>query len=251
MNPLRITSSSSLSLLLVLGSCIGAAAATSTAAAEERVVHRVVFEGEDGDLVHLLPRLGRRPFLGVSTVEMTPELREHLGAPRGHGVLVSSVGAGSPAERGGVAVGDVLTRLGDASIDSTLDLLRAVARQDDDAPARLEVWRGGELLHLEVALEERALPSFDVGPLVLRLPDGGPGRLLTIGPGELGELRLDPERLDRLGAEIGERLRSEEWVERLQGLQSGSPALEGRIHELEERLRELERELSRLLDEAE
>jgi membrane-associated protease RseP (regulator of RpoE activity) len=236
-------------LLVACG--LGGMALASPAAPQEPVVHRVVFQDADGELVDVLPRLGRRPFLGVGTVDLTPELREHLGAPRERGVLVSAVTEGSPAERAGVAVGDVVTRLGEESIDSVLSLIRALSRHAEGESTVLEAWRGGRLQQLDVTLEEHEMPSFDVGPLVFRSRHGAPGRLLTIGPGEFRELPLDPERLHRLGSELGERLRSPEWGPRLDGHGPDSQALEARIHELEERLQELERELHELVEDEE
>jgi len=236
-------------LLVACG--LGGVTLAPAAAPQEPVVHRVVFQDADGELIDLLPRFGRRPLLGVSTVDLTPELREHLGAPRERGVLVSAVTEGSPAERAGVAVGDVLTRLGEESIGSVLSLVQALSRHAEGESTVLEAWRGGRVQQLDVTLEGHEMPSFDVGPLVFRSRHGAPGRLLTIGPGEFRELPLDPERLHRLGSELGERLRSPEWSERLDRLGTGSPALEARIHELEERLRELERELHELVDDEE
>jgi len=238
-------------LRLLVACGLGGLMPAPPAAPQEPVVHRVVFQDADGGLVDLLPRLGRRPFLGVGTVDLTPELREHLGVPREHGVLVSAVTEGSPAERAGVAVGDVLTRLGEEPIDSVLSLVQALSRHAEGESTVLEAWRGGRAQQLDVTLEVHEMPSFDVGPLVFRSRHGAPGRLLTIGPGEFRELPLDPERLHRLGSELGERLRSPEWSERLDGSGTDAHALEARIRELEERLRELERELHDLADDSE
>jgi hypothetical protein len=214
-------------------------------------VRRVVFQNAAGKLVDLPPHFGRRPFLGVSTVDLTPELREHLGAPRDRGVLVSSVSEGGPARRAGLEVGDVVTRLEDEPIDSVLSLIQAISHHVRGESVIVEAWRGGRPRQVDVTFGEHEVPSFDVGPLVFRSRADGPGRLLTVGPGEFRELPIDPERLHRLGKELGERLRSPEWSRRLEALQPGSAALEARIHELEERLRLLEQELQGLAAEEE
>jgi len=49
-----------------------------------------------------------RGWVGVEAIELPASLREHFGAPEDAGVLVSNVVAGSPAERSGIRVGDVI-----------------------------------------------------------------------------------------------------------------------------------------------
>ncbi len=50
-----------------------------------------------------------RGFLGVRVVDLTDEMRKHIGDPYLHGVLVTSVVPGSPAESIGIDAGDVIT----------------------------------------------------------------------------------------------------------------------------------------------
>src|SRR5688572_3678790 len=47
---------------------------------------------------------GKRAYLGVSLVDLTPELREHYGAEKDAGILVGSVEEGGPAEKAGVRI---------------------------------------------------------------------------------------------------------------------------------------------------
>lgn len=208
----------------------------------------VLFQHENGRLVRVAPRFGPRAFLGVSTVDLTPELREHLGAPRDRGVLVSSLVDGGPARHAGLRVGDIVTGVGGETVDSTLSLVHAVSGHGDGEATTVEAWRDGEKLQVEIVVEERDIPFFDVGPLVFRTREGGPARLLTVGPGELKELRIDPQRLDELGRELGERIGSGDPTRHLELRLEDREELQGRIEELERRLHELETELQTLLD---
>jgi len=71
------------------------------------------------------PSYGRQQ-LGVALEPMTPELRAYFGAPPDRGVLVSRVVPGSPAERAGLRVGDVIVTAGNYSIQRKEDLRRVV-----------------------------------------------------------------------------------------------------------------------------
>lgn len=60
--------------------------------------------------------LGRGTMLGVAFVPLTPELRQHFGAPADAGVLVSRVIADSAAEAAGIEVGDILIEVDGKSV---------------------------------------------------------------------------------------------------------------------------------------
>ncbi len=117
----------------------------------------------DGDAkVHVVrlgkhghPLGGKGGFLGVRLAEMTTELREHFGAPRESGVLVSKVVDDSPAARAGIQVGDVISAVDGEPVASPSELAHAVRGYDDGATAVLEVWRAGKLETLSATIEER------------------------------------------------------------------------------------------------
>jgi S1-C subfamily serine protease len=67
------------------------------------------------------------PRLGVSVVNMTPELARHFGAAEG-GVLVSSVTAGSAAAQAGLQVGDVITSAAGQRVRSQADLTQSLRK---------------------------------------------------------------------------------------------------------------------------
>ncbi len=69
-----------------------------------------------------VPRTGR---LGVQLGELTPQLAEYFGAKDG-GVLISSVGKDSPAEKAGLKAGDVITSINGERVRRTGDLVDAL-----------------------------------------------------------------------------------------------------------------------------
>ena len=124
------------------------------------------------DVVASLRAHGRvvRPYLGVRLLELSPavaaQLRERepgsFPAAAEHGVLVPAVVAGSPAARGGLRAGDVITAWGGRRVHSTRALLSALAATVGVA-ADVTVLRpgpgGGSQVTLRVTAEEaEALP---------------------------------------------------------------------------------------------
>jgi serine protease Do len=97
---------------------------------------------------------GRRPVLGVQLVEPTAELREHLGGPAEAGVLVSRILPGTPAERSGIQIGDLIVAVDGQRVEDAGDLADAL-RSKDGQTIRLELVRDRRSMSLSVALPER------------------------------------------------------------------------------------------------
>ena len=79
--------------------------------------------------------------LGLTLMGLTPDLRGHYGAPRDAGLLVASVQKGSPAERAGIRVGDVLTRIGSDKIAHGDDVDAAMSKAEANQKLAIEVIR--------------------------------------------------------------------------------------------------------------
>ena len=67
-------------------------------------------------------------------------------------MLLNSVKSDSPAERGGLVVGDILISLDDESLRDPRDLAVALRANRTDKQVRLQVIRGGEPLEVLVDL---------------------------------------------------------------------------------------------------
>ncbi|HEX2061001.1 MAG TPA: PDZ domain-containing protein [Thermoanaerobaculia bacterium] len=154
---------------------------------------------------------GKRAYLGVTLVDLTSDLREHYGAPKSSGVLVGSVEDGSPADKAGVRVGDMILTVDGEEIDSSIDLRRALREKKDGDSVRLEVMRGKSRQTLVASVVEKEGPRVLAGP-------------------ELDGLR--------------ERLNSPEWRARVQSF-GDCGELQTRIKDLESRLKDLEKKLQK------
>jgi S1-C subfamily serine protease len=138
--------------------------------------------------------------IGIQVQPMTPELREHRGAPRDAGVLVVRVEEGSPAAEAGVRVGDVVTRAGGDPIDSPHGLIARVAAAAEGEKLALELVREGRPTKLDVTPAGPAGPGREAFERFL--PGGGFHHGL-----EALEQRLD--ELERRLQELEHRLPSQ------------------------------------------
>jgi len=93
-----------------------------------------------------------RGWLGVQIQNLDDDLADSLGLDGTNGALVVEVVADSPAAKGGVQAGDVVTRFNGQEVDSSRTLSRSVARAPASQPARLTVWRDNRSRELTVEL---------------------------------------------------------------------------------------------------
>ncbi len=105
--------------------------------------------------------------LGVTVMNLSPELRSHFGSTDGTGVLVSSVDPAMPGAKAGLAVGDVITRVGGKIVDDPGDVIAALSEAARDKPVDVEVLRDKKVVKLRASLEgtqatsTRGFPSLD------------------------------------------------------------------------------------------
>jgi membrane-associated protease RseP (regulator of RpoE activity) len=100
----------------------------------------------------------RRPMLGVSVSETTPELRRHLGGDDDAGVLVSKVHEDSPAEDAGIRVGDLIVAVDGEPVARSGEIRRAL-RDRAGETVRVDVVRDGSSVSLSVSLPELSEPD--------------------------------------------------------------------------------------------
>jgi membrane-associated protease RseP (regulator of RpoE activity) len=165
-------------------------------------------------------------YLGVGLLDLTPELRAFFGVPEDTGVLVSKVAPGSPAEKAGIKVGDVLTGVDGKAAASSLDVRQKIRAAEDGAQSSLEIWRNRKVQTLTATLEKRVRQEVDVTPLIFK-KDGDQLFLQRNGEDPL-PLKLEPGKLIH--------------IERLQGKDQD---LEKQMKVLEKRIKDLEHQLER------
>jgi S1-C subfamily serine protease len=99
----------------------------------------------------------RRGYLGVRSqpVAIPPAQQKALGREQATGLLLVSVEEGSPAEAGGLLVGDILVGLAGQTIGDPDELLARLSGSIVGSPAPVEVLRGGQPTTVTVTIGER------------------------------------------------------------------------------------------------
>lgn len=236
-----ICRAAALGLMALLGSGVGAWAlpGDDKGKAEKKVVekHRIVFVGPDGkeQVIEGRGPMVRRGYLGVGLTELTPELRTHFGAPEDAGVMVSNIEPGSPADKAGLKVGDVISRIDGKDARSSWEIRSRLRGAEEGQQVPLEIWRNGKVQTVTATITLRERSELDMGPLFIR-EEGEEGPVVLRLNREIGGM---PERIEL--PPPGTPGGGPTWVER-------SPRerlLEKRLQELEKRIGELERQLEK------
>lgn len=92
--------------------------------------------------------------LGIVIQEVTADLADSFGLKSPHGALVADVEAGSPADKAGVQVSDIILKFDGKTINSSIDLPRLVGATKPGVSSTLTIWRKGAQKELKVSVGE-------------------------------------------------------------------------------------------------
>jgi serine protease Do len=95
-----------------------------------------------------------RGWLGVTIQRVTPEIAESLGLEKSRGALVANVAEGSPAEQGGIKVGDVIVEYNGKPIEDSNQLPILVARSEIGKNVQAAVVRDKKRVPITVKVGE-------------------------------------------------------------------------------------------------
>ncbi|MCL6480727.1 MAG: PDZ domain-containing protein [Firmicutes bacterium] len=93
------------------------------------------------------------PTLGIVGEDLSGQLAEYFGVPDGEGVLVREVRSGTPAEKAGLKAGDVILRVNGERVRTLAELREKLRSRREEKTVRLDVWRRGQSLSLNVEIE--------------------------------------------------------------------------------------------------
>ncbi len=126
-----------------------------------------------------------RGWLGVVIQEITPEIAETIGVKEG--ILVSQVAPGSPAEKAGLKVGDIIVAIDGEKVREVRELQFRIMKTPPGTEVTLTILRGGKEQTIKAKVgempEEVSLgqPKEQVGELGLSLRDPSPEEVRRFG----------------------------------------------------------------------
>ncbi len=100
--------------------------------------------------------ISMRPWLGVIGLNITEEIARYYGLPVGHGVLVTKVAEGSPADDVGMADGDIILQIDNAETRTVQDLVREIHKRKVGDKIRIFALRSSKEHFFELKL--RSMP---------------------------------------------------------------------------------------------
>jgi serine protease Do len=152
------------------------------------------------DVAQQLRTEGRvtRGRLGVGIQDVSSQLAESFKLKEPRGALVTSVEPDSPADKAGLAPGDVILRFGGKDLAQATDLPRLVAQAKPGTEVEVEVWRDGASRTVKTTVGAASAPR----EAERAAPKGGPGQQES---GRLGLLvrELPPPARRALGVDYG------------------------------------------------
>jgi serine protease Do len=126
-----------------------------------------------------------RGWLGVVIQEITPEIAETIGVKEG--ILVSQIAPGSPAEKAGLKVGDIIVAVDGEKVREVRDLQFRIMKTPPGTEVTLTIIRGGKEQTIKAKVGEMPEEvSFgqqqeQVGELGLSLRDLSPEEVMRFG----------------------------------------------------------------------
>ncbi|MBT9458385.1 MAG: DegQ family serine endoprotease [Burkholderiaceae bacterium] len=156
--------------------------------------------------------------IGVGIGDVSKEVAEAIGLGKPTGAAVSTVEAGSPADKGGVEGGDIITKVDGKTIEKSGDLRRLISGIKPGTKATLQVFRRGAYKELSVTVAE-----MEAEQRPRRQADGGDKSAPPAQPSVLGLTVADLTDAQRkeLKLKIGVRVESAEGAAARAGLREG------------------------------
>jgi serine protease DegQ len=96
-----------------------------------------------------------RGWFGVDVADITPELAESLGLRGTRGAIVGAIERGSPAEKAGLRLGDIILAINGRTVPDTSTALNAIAEVPPGKSVPVKVMRRNQELSLEVLVGKR------------------------------------------------------------------------------------------------
>jgi 2-alkenal reductase len=95
-----------------------------------------------------------RPFMGISYQSISPDIAAAYNLPVQWGVYVTRVAEGSPASAAGLQAADIITRIGDVTLDATHSYVNTLFTYKPGEQVIVEFVRNGQTMQAQITLGE-------------------------------------------------------------------------------------------------
>jgi len=95
-----------------------------------------------------------RPYMGISFQPINPDIANRYGLPAQWGVYVTNVAGNSPASQAGLKEGDIITKVGDVSLDDTHSYINTLYTYKPGDQISLSLVQDGKLMEVQITLGE-------------------------------------------------------------------------------------------------
>lgn len=109
-----------------------------------------------------------RKFIGIYLEELNEELSAYFGFKDGVGILISKIEEGSPAEKAGLKVGDLVISADGTRVQSIENLIGLIQDKEKGSTIRLEILRDKKKMTVDVEVDEEDLDSSQLFPRQLK-----------------------------------------------------------------------------------
>ncbi len=123
-----------------------------------------------------------RGWIGVQTQSVTPVIAEAFGLKNAEGGLVAEVEPHSPAAKGGIEVGDVITSVADEAVKDWRDLARKIAAIAPGTSTKFGIFRNGQEKMIAVTVGKFPRTSAEAKAEGQKGPSEPPVLGLTLAP---------------------------------------------------------------------
>jgi serine protease DegQ len=96
-----------------------------------------------------------RGWMGIEVADVSPELAESLGLKTTRGAIVGAIERGSPADKGGLKLGDVIVTVGGQAVSNGNATIAAIAASSPGKSTPVHVLRRNQEINLDVMVGRR------------------------------------------------------------------------------------------------